>query len=1150
VLSHNHPGHTPDPINTLPETPPAPDDLGTAEHVRVPGYEILSELGRGGMGVVYKARQAALGRTVALKMILAGGHTSPDNLARFKDEARAVARLQHPNIVQIHEVGDAGGLPFFSLELCEGGSLEALLDGTPWLPGPAAALVETLARAMDAAHRQHVIHRDLKPANVLLASDVASGGREPPECADAGGSRPPLAGFVPKIGDFGLAKRLDEAGRTASGAIVGTPSYMAPEQAAGRRQDIGPTTDVYALGAILYELLTGRPPFKAATALDTVLQVLGEEPVPPRRLNPQVPRDLETICLKCLQKEPGRRYESALALAEDLCRFQASEPIRARPVGALGRALKWARRRPAAAALAAVGALLLLLLPVVAVYVVQQQRVRAERDVALTNEAEAQTQRGIAEAEHERAEQLLYARQLALAQSEWEAGNVTAAFDLLASTRPESRGWEYRHLYHRFHHLAQRTMYGHDGVVSVCFSPDGERITSSGAGTVRVWDARTGRVVSTAENHARGVLSPDGKRIASTSLGDNLIRVFDARTGRQALELKGHRGWVKAVAFSPDGKTLASAAARTVRLWDAITGQKLLAIEGHVGDVSSVCFSPDGRHLASGGGQSDRTVRVWDARTGRELLVLRGHSGWVWSVAFSPDGRRIASGSDDTTVRVWDARTGKQLFVLKKHTGPVYSVCFSPDGRRLASASKDGTVSVWDADNPLQGVLLLKGYAWGGNSVCFSPDGQRLASPGEHEQIQILDARTGFPLLALKGHADGVHSISFSPDGERLASGGWEGRVRVWDARTGKQVQAFWANLNQVDSVCFSPDGRLLGTGSYQNDVRLWDARTGRKIRELEGNVGGVYSVCFSPDGKRVASGHGSGTVLISDTRTGQKVLTLKGHVEPVFGLCFSPDGKWIASGAADSMLNVWNASTGQKLFAIKGHTGIVRSVCFSPDGQRLASAGEDGMVRLWHARAGHEILALKGHAREVRSVCFSPDGQRMAFASGDGTLEVLDAPTGPEVLVLKGHTGEVTSVYFSRDGKRLTSVSRDTTIVWDVRTGRPIPGAKPVAGRYDPRSPDGKLFAHVEGATIHLIPLEKMPPPLLVELDHGLRFHTAEAADSEMAGDWFAAAFHLGQLIKLRLWDIGLHLRQVQAMIRLADAEAHDRMLRADERK
>ncbi len=304
----------------------------TGDWPAVPGYEILGELGRGGMGVVYKARQLSLKRTVAVKMILAGSFAGPRELARFRTEAVAVARLQHPNIVQVYEVGDLKGCPYFSLEYVPGGSLAEHLDGKPWPARRAARLVETLARAVNHAHRQGIVHRDLKPANVLVGQEE-----------------------IPKITDFGLAKQLDsEAGLTPSDAVLGTPSYMAPEQANGKYKRVGPAADIYSLGAILYELLTGRPPFEADTPLDTIMQVVSEEPVPPRVLRPKLARDLETVCLKCLHKQPERRYRSARALAEDLHRFVSAEPIRAKPVRAWDVAVKWVRRNRLVAILIAV----------------------------------------------------------------------------------------------------------------------------------------------------------------------------------------------------------------------------------------------------------------------------------------------------------------------------------------------------------------------------------------------------------------------------------------------------------------------------------------------------------------------------------------------------------------------------------------------------------------------------------------------------------------------------------------------------------------------------------------------------------------------------------------------------------------------------
>jgi eukaryotic-like serine/threonine-protein kinase len=410
------------------ETPLIGPPLGTK--VRYIGdYELLEELGRGGMGVVYKARQSKLNRLVALKMILAGEYAGPKELARFRTEAEAVARLQHPNIVQIFEVGEHDGHPYFSLEFVDGGSLAQKLDGTPLPPPQAARLVETLARAMHAAHQAGVVHRDLKPANVLLTAEG-----------------------TPKITDFGLAKKLDDAaGPTGSNAIMGTPSYMAPEQAGGKSKEIGPAADTYALGAILYELLTGRPPFKAATPLDTVLQVVSDEPAPPRKLQSKTPCDLDTICLKCLQKAPAKRYATAADLAEDLRRFQAQEPIQARPVGRLERGVKWAKRRPAVASLLA--ALMLAALGLVgggAWFTISLQNAlgaaKASAEAERGAKEKAQNERALADAARTKAEWLAYAGQITLAQREWQDGDVGHARDLLGACQVNLRGWEYDYL--------------------------------------------------------------------------------------------------------------------------------------------------------------------------------------------------------------------------------------------------------------------------------------------------------------------------------------------------------------------------------------------------------------------------------------------------------------------------------------------------------------------------------------------------------------------------------------------------------------------------------------------------------------------------------------------------------------------------------
>jgi WD40 repeat protein len=1042
---------------------------------QVPGYEVLGELGRGGMGVVYQARQKGLNRLVALKMILGGAHAGGQDLARFRAEAEAVAKLQHPNIVQIHEVGEVDGLPFFSLEYVDGGALDKRINGTPQPARQSAELIETLARAVHYAHERGIVHRDLKPANILLprADKDTEGGW--PACSSA------------KITDFGLAKRLDsQAGQTASGAIVGTPSYMAPEQAGGQKQQVGPAADVYALGAILYELLTGRPPFRAETPLDTVLQVLTDEPVPPTRLQPKVPRDLETIALKCLRKEIGQRYASAGELADDLRRFLNDEPIRARPLGVIARSWRWCRRRPVVAGLSAAVVLLVLLVasaaPLVAVkqaslrHQAEQKQQEAERA-----QEEAEHKRQVAvEARAELTQQKdqavreLYARTTALAYQEWQANNVSRAERLLDSTPDRFRDWEWGYLKQLFH-AELLTLHGHAGLPwRLALDPAGKRLVSLGRNDhmVYIWDTGTGQIVGSRPMDALAV-SADGSLLAHrTDREPQKVQVVRAATGEPMRTLPGHVGQTSYAAFSHDRQRLATVGTdQSVRIWDVATGKELLKIhEPFRRLLHDLAFSPDGKRLAWK--TAEGWLAVYDAASGKQLYHHREDLGgtipWV-RPAFSPDGSRLASPGFDGHVRLYETSSGKLLATLRGHRSFVFAVAFSPDGRRLASAGFDKTARVWDTDEARE-ILTLRGHNHFVVDVVFSADGRRLATSSSDTTIKIWDAPPGpasdgkdapprdsvgpvhDPMpeyVTLAGHTGAVECIAFSPDGSRLASAGWDGTVRVYDLATTRAVQTWREAGYPFGGVAYSPDGKLLayGTGGTKGyaagKIFLRQAQTGKLVRTLVGHTTPVAAVAFTPDGGRLVSVGGSevawqkGEVKIWDVKTGQVVLNPEGHALAVRSLAVSPDGKWFATSGNDSQVRLWDLATGKEVRRLGEVDPLFLGLAFSRDGRRLAAGANDRLaagpihpsVRVWDVATGKELARCHGHTRELFGLAFSPNDRRLVSASLDMTVKVWDPETGQELLTLPGHRSEVYGVTFSPDGRLLASCGYDCAI-------------------------------------------------------------------------------------------------------------------------
>jgi WD40 repeat protein/serine/threonine protein kinase len=883
---------------------------GALPRVRYFGdYKLLEEIARGGMGVVYKARQVSLNRVVALKMILAGQFASETEVDRFYAEARSAARLQHPNIVAIHEVGKHENQHYFSMDYIDGKSLSQIARESPLPAEKAAAYLKAIAEAIEFAHREGTLHRDLKPSNVLI------------DRFDQ-----------PQVTDFGLAKRIEGTAQlTATGTLAGTPSYMPPEQAGAHEGRLSPASDVYSLGALLYELVTGRPPFLADTLLATLNQVLNNEPVSPRLLNSKVPRDLETICLKCLQKSPAKRYNSAAELSRDIDRFLGGKPIHARPVSSAEHAWRWCRRNPVIASLSASVSLLLLAsaiggptLTVIAnrnarkanenaqLAFAESRRADSARTAAEQSATEAK--RAKIEADNQRDEARLnaYASGIQLAQRAWQENNVVRARELLAELPTEAagrklRGFEWHYL-DRLCHSEALTLKGHRGWVrSVAFNPDGQRVASASAdGTIKIWESATGK---------------------------ELLSMDD--------------GVVFSVAFSPDGQRLASGSGSDTKIWDSATGKVLLDLGE--GTATCVTFSPDGKRLASAHDTGNAgTLNIWDSATGKLLFSTDDNDG-VLSVAFSPDGQRMASGSR-YHVGIRDSANGKQVLSITT-PGEVRSVAFSPDGRRLASA--DGSVKIWDAASGKELFNLQRG----GSSVAFSPDGQHLASGGFDRTVKIWDVSSGRELFELKGHSAEWVTVAFSPDGQRLASGGFDQTVKIWNCFSEKERLWLKRPSDPMSTpslrIAFSPDSHRLQLADGVT-VKIWETTSGKKL--VDRQLGG-FCMPFSADGSRVVSGRGHRTLKIWDIASGKALFNLKGHRDRLSSVAFSPDGRRLASGSLDRTVKIWDLTSGKEQIALNGYNDSDRAlrtgwygvgdVAFSPDGQRLATAGRDNTALL-----------------------------------------------------------------------------------------------------------------------------------------------------------------------------------------------------------
>jgi len=1033
------PTASPSPLTPLPS-----DGKGVrGEGLRSVGdYELLEEIARGGMGIIYKARQKSLGRIVAVKMLLFGEQSGKDLAQRFRAEAAAAASLQHPNIVAIHEVNAHEGQPFFVMDFIEGQSLAKLnaeceVRNAEWLRR-AARYVKTIAEAIHYAHECGILHRDLKPSNVLI---------DPFD--------------QPRVTDFGLAKRLHhDSELTLSGQVLGSPNYMPPEQAAAKRGLVGRRSDVYSLGAILYHLLTGRPPFVGETLTDTLQGVVSKEPVSPCLLNPSVPPDLETLCLKCLEKEPARRYQTAQSLAEDLDRFLRNEPIQARPVGPAEKLWRWCRRKPVVASLGAATLVLLLTIAVgspIALYRINHERRRAEH-----GELDAR--------------QKAYASDMKLVQQELAQNNLGLAQDLLNRHRPiqtqlsthnsqlstDLRGWEWRYLWRQCQGEERFILGEHtNGATAIGMLADGKTVFSAGRDRfVRLWDLDSRRKIGPLP-HAEEVIgvaaSPDGRWLATATskyAEGQPVLLWDLATQKSATLTTEF--WLRpgSITFSPDSKWLAFATMLRggVRLWDVNARSEvwnLPAISPSAGPLG-LAFSPDSRTLAYN--ENDYgAILLWDFASHSVTNRLTGHQSVVTALAFSPDGQTLASASEDKTARLWNLTERRDGLQFTNQSGGFTSLAFSPDGGTLALSRAGGVIRLVDVATGSR-KAELRGHLNDISGLAFTTNGQTLLSASDDGTIRVWDL---VPRAKEKSaHEFARNSIStawrsygpalcLSPDGRQLLSVYTNQTFSVWDTLRLAEGERHPLPFTDTTIAAVAPGGRLAAFGSRSGELMIWDAATGQVRFLAQPLTNRIHLMVFSPDGRYLAAAYGAWTPsqmsVANDTRRTIRVWdagTLKEtHVFPSDGempvsLAFSADAKALVAGFWKGPVKLWPLGGPGEAATFLGHSGHVNGLAMLPDGQTLISASED--IRFWDVRTRHEnALKLSPRAGGYDCIALSSDGRRFAAGADDGRITIWDVASHQELATLEGHQEAVEHLAFTPDGDHLISVSEDQLRVW-----------------------------------------------------------------------------------------------------------------------
>lgn len=1006
------------------------DSADTADAVVTPefvgGYELLDELGCGGMGIVYRARQPGTDRVVAVKLVRTDLMADPDEMERrFATEAKSAA-LEHPHIVPVYAVGRDSNRAFIVMRLIEGRSLSAELKAGPMTVRRAAEVVAKIADAVRHAHAGGVLHRDLKPSNVLT---------------DAAGE--------PYVTDFGLALRLDATQKqTPSGAMLGTPHYMAPEQATDAAT-VGPAADVYALGATLYHCLTGRTPFESENVLDTLRRLCHEEPTPPRRLRAGVSRDLDTICLRCLEKLPWQRYPSAEALAKDLQAYLNGEPIRARPRGPLERAWRWCWRHPAQA-LGAITVAALIVAGSVGYVAVQLLRYAEELEIAKAK----------ADASRHRAE-VAEARQAITAAlndcNNGEIGRGVLRLMRVLETAPadacEVRQAALANIAAWGHYLSvPLASYEAPGrVFAGAFRPDGQAVflVTEGRGKFHghLVEPTSGRRLAPPcefGGMVRRVAFRPGSRVVATAGPMNLAQLWDTETGRAIGTAMEHNNQVNAVAFRHDGLLATGSTDRTVKLWNGITGESTGMVVFFGGPVRAVVFSPDGSMLAVGGdiGPAAGEVRMYDVATGQSVGSARPLPARVTTLAYSPDGATLLAGCSNGTVRGWNERTGEVTGADLSHGGePIGALEFTPDGRTLlaglgAKGTSHGGARLWDvatwtpAATPLMPRVSL-------STAAMAPDGRRLLLCGFDSTAWLWEAARGLRPEAVLRQTEFV-SDAVTPDGRVVLTRGPNDNVRVWDALSPGRHRHVLPHGTEVLAIALSGDGRTAATGGSDGIVRVWDVETGRRWdREFVYDTSDqVHAVALCPAGRRLLAAGRSGPAKSWDLTNGAEAGPPLQHPKMVQTVAFAAGGHEALTGCHDGAVRRWDVAGGRECGPCLRHATPVRLLTQHSAGGVLAGTS-DGLATAWHADGRRRgVFAETGR---VTGMAVCGGGATAIAALETGVVQLWQTADGTRVGPALRHGRRLNAVAACGDGRGFLTASGGEVALWpDLLTPGP----------------------------------------------------------------------------------------------------------------